>query len=284
MLAAAFLAGEWERGARWPRGRGARSGRRAWLRRVALEVLDAYHRPPLDRPRELGGLRRDRARRAARRRGCRRACCASRCFTRRWAARRWPVPRIDTVGDLAELLELDAGQLAWLADVRGLERDGARRAAAPLPLRAACRATHGPPRVIERPEAAAEGDPAPDPARAAGLDPGPRRPRTGSSAAARRARTPRVHTGRRVVVRLDLEDFFAGVDRRAGVRDLPHGRLSGGGRAHADRAVHERRAGRASPSPGTAGSRAGSRRRTCRRARRPRPRWPTSPRSGSTAA
>ena len=32
------------------------------------------------------------------------------------------MPRIDTVGDLAEFLELDYGQLAWLADLRGLER------------------------------------------------------------------------------------------------------------------------------------------------------------------
>ena len=51
-----------------------------------------------------------------------RACCTSRSSTPRWSARRWPVPRIDTVGDLAARLELDAGQLAWLADVRGLER------------------------------------------------------------------------------------------------------------------------------------------------------------------
>ena len=35
---------------------------------------------------------------------------------------RWPVPRIDTVGDLAACLELDAGELEWFADVRGLER------------------------------------------------------------------------------------------------------------------------------------------------------------------
>jgi len=37
----------------------------------------------------------------------------------------WPVPRIDTQGDLAAFLELEHGQLAWLADVRGLERTAA---------------------------------------------------------------------------------------------------------------------------------------------------------------
>ena len=50
-------------GRRVPRGRvgtgrddrpcAACGGRRVWLRTVALEVLEAYHRPPLDRPREL---------------------------------------------------------------------------------------------------------------------------------------------------------------------------------------------------------------------------------------
>jgi RNA-directed DNA polymerase len=34
----------------------------------------------------------------------------------------WPIAAIGSVGELAERLELDAGQLAWLADMRGLER------------------------------------------------------------------------------------------------------------------------------------------------------------------
>ena len=62
-------------------GAARRSARRVWLRTVAVEVLRAYHRPPLDRPRELRRLRRDRARgAAAARRGCRRGCSASRIF------------------------------------------------------------------------------------------------------------------------------------------------------------------------------------------------------------
>ena len=65
---------------------------------------------------------------------------------------RWPVPRIDTVGDLAAWLALDAGELDWFADVRGLGARGRDERAAPLPLRARCRATTGPPRVIERPK------------------------------------------------------------------------------------------------------------------------------------
>jgi hypothetical protein len=31
----------------------------------------------------------------------------------------WPVPRIDAFGELAEVLELEIGELAWFADVRG---------------------------------------------------------------------------------------------------------------------------------------------------------------------
>lgn len=37
-------------------------------------------------------------------------------------ARGWPIAPVETVPELADRLELDLGQLAWLADVRGLER------------------------------------------------------------------------------------------------------------------------------------------------------------------
>ena len=67
------------------------------------------------------------------------------------APTRWPVARIDTLGDLAEWLELDAGQLAWLADRRGLERTVAaeklrnyRYGLLPRP--------GGVPRMLERPK------------------------------------------------------------------------------------------------------------------------------------
>ena len=122
---------------------------------------------------------------------------------------RWPVPRIDTVGDLAAWLALDVGQLEWFADVRGLERvvDDERLRHyryARLPR------ASGPPRVIERPKTRLKAMqrrvlhelldwiPAHDAAH------GFVRGRSALSHAA-------LHTGRRVVVRLDLEDFFAGV-------------------------------------------------------------------------
>ncbi|MGH2908799.1 MAG: reverse transcriptase family protein, partial [Solirubrobacteraceae bacterium] len=40
-------------------------------------------------------------------------------------ARGWPIATVKTVPEIAERLELDLGQLAWLADVRGLERTAA---------------------------------------------------------------------------------------------------------------------------------------------------------------
>ena len=60
--------------------------------------------------------------------------------------------RIDTVGEPAERFELDPGQLAWLADVSGLERTVTDRRLrnythVHVPRRS------GPPRVLERPKA-----------------------------------------------------------------------------------------------------------------------------------
>ncbi len=119
------------------------------------------------------------------------------------------MPAIDTVGDLAERLELDPGQLDWLADVRGLERTVRdRRLRNYTYLRVPRRA--GPDRVLERPKLRLKEIqrrilneiliwiPVHDAAH------GFVRGRSARSHAA-------LHTGRRVVVRFDLEDFFASV-------------------------------------------------------------------------
>jgi RNA-directed DNA polymerase len=120
----------------------------------------------------------------------------------------WPVPRIDAPGDLAEQLELDAGQLAWLADVRGLERTAPEKARNYRYLHVPRKS--GPPRVIERPKL-----------RVKEIQRWilrellvwiPAHPAAHGFVRGRSAIThARVHSGRRVVVRLDLEDFFAGV-------------------------------------------------------------------------
>lgn len=84
-------------------------------------MLAAYHHPPRDRPRKLVRflkliLARDppppplpRARRFF-------------TFEQEMGRRRWPVAQLDTLADLAALLDLSPGRLDWFADVRGMER------------------------------------------------------------------------------------------------------------------------------------------------------------------
>ena len=208
VLAAAFLAGEWSAFAMAARARRA-LGRRAWLETVAIEVLRAYHRPPLDRPRELAAYIEIVFEELQRRPRMPPRVLREPIFHPQTVRARWPVPRIDTVGDLAAWLALDVGELEWFADVRGLERvvDDERLRHyryARLPRKS------GPPRVIERPKTRLKAlqrrvlhellDWIPVHDAAHGFVRG----RSALSHAA-------LHTGRRVVVRLDLEDFFAGV-------------------------------------------------------------------------
>jgi RNA-directed DNA polymerase len=207
-LAGAFLAGPWTAEDLVVRGGRAFARRPRWMRPLVAEVLAAYHRPPADRQRELAAyvelvLEELHGRAAAP--AVRRWLQAERAM----APAPWPVPALPTVGDLAAFLELDHAQLAWLADVRGLERRVAderlrhyRYAWLPRP--------GGPPRAIERPKA-----------RLKALQRRllheilvwiPVHPAAHGFVRGRSARThAAAHTGRRVVVRIDLEDFFAGV-------------------------------------------------------------------------
>jgi RNA-directed DNA polymerase len=204
VLASAFLAGTWEEQPMWARARRAYGHAPRWLRRVVREVLEAYPRPPEDRPRELAayialalkGVRVPRAVRMP-------------LFSPRMVRSPWPVPRIDTTGELAERFELDPGQLDWLADVRGLERHVTAERLRNYRYMLLPRAG-GPPRVIEKPKLRLKeiqrrilreilvwipAHPA-----AHGFVPG----RSALTHAARHAATP-------AVLRVDLEDFFASV-------------------------------------------------------------------------
>jgi RNA-directed DNA polymerase len=208
VLAAAFLAGEWELEAMTRRARRA-LGSRVWLRAVALEVLAAYHRPPLDRPRELVAYVEIAIEELPRRPRMPPRILWHPTFHPEMGFARWPVPRIDTVGDLAAFLGLEVGTLEWFADVRGLERvvDDERLRHYRY-MRVARKS--GPPRVIE----------APKPRLKALqrrvlheiLDVIPVHDAAHGFVGGRSARTHALaHVGRWVVVRLDLEDFFAGV-------------------------------------------------------------------------
>lgn len=124
-------------------------------------------------------------------------------------ARRWDVPVIDTPGDLARWLALEAGELDWFADERGLER---LERGEPLrhyryrwiPKR------RGGLRLLESPKPRLKAilrrilhellDRVPPHEAAHGFRAG-RSPRTHAEA----------HVGKRMVVRFDLEDFFLSV-------------------------------------------------------------------------
>jgi hypothetical protein len=121
---------------------------------------------------------------------------------------RWPVPAAATPADLAALLDLHPGELAWLADSRGMERRAAPRLRN-YRYRWLARPA-APPRLIERPKALLKetqrrilhgilGAIPPHEA-AHGF-------RRGHSAVTHARR----HTGQAVVIRFDLEDFFASV-------------------------------------------------------------------------
>jgi hypothetical protein len=207
VLAAAFLGGEWEPDAMAARARRA-VGRRAWPRAVALAVLEAYRDPPQDRPRELAAYiaivleERRRPPRVTR-------ILREPIFHPAVVRAPWPVPRIDTVGELAERFELDPGQLAWLADVRGLERTVRDERLRNYTYARIPRAS-GPPRVIERPKLRLK-----EIQRAILRDILAWIPVHDAAHGFVRGRSARTHAaahvGRRVVVRLDLEDFFAAV-------------------------------------------------------------------------
>lgn len=205
-LASAFLAGAWTESAMTRRGRAVVAER--WVARLVREVLAAYARPPRDRPRELVAYvdivleEFDRSTQAPRR---------SFLHESAMLGSRWPVPIIHSAGDLAEWLELPVGELEWFADVRGYARASAGALLhyryTWMPRRS------GPPRLIEVPK----------PRLKAIqrrllheiLDRIPAHPAAHGFVGGRSAVTnAAAHTGRPVVVCLDLRNFFAAV--RAG--------------------------------------------------------------------
>jgi RNA-directed DNA polymerase len=210
-LADAFLAGVWnERGLVDRAGR-VLDRRPRWIGAVAREVLAGYHRPPADRPRELARFidrvleDRPPAARDPGPPGIRRWLVPEPAMGRR----RWPVPEIASVGALAAFLDVTDGQLAWMADARGLERSVQDERLRHYRYATRPRQTR-PVRVIECPKRRLKAIqrrilheildwiPAHDAAH------GFTRGRSVASHASQ-------HTAQSVVVRLDLEDFFASI-------------------------------------------------------------------------
>jgi len=121
----------------------------------------------------------------------------------------WPIAEIDSVAGLADRLELSHGQLAWLADVRSLERTVAHEKLRNYRYRIVPR-RGGLPRVLEAPKARLKEIQrwilheilahVPPHEAAQGFT-------RGRSVATHALR----HSGQAVVLRLDLKDFFASI-------------------------------------------------------------------------
>lgn len=210
-LSRAFLAGPWDEYALGERAAQALGFRSLMVRRVVRAVMVAYPRAPADRPRELA---RYIVQALARLPEVYEVWPPPQ--PRRWytpspamGSRRWPVPEIATTGELARLLHLSDGQLAWLADTRSLERSVEDQRLRNYHYATIARAG-GPVRVIERPKQR--------------LKEVQRRvlrelldwiPAHDAAHGFTRGRSVRghasAHAGRFVVIRLDLQDFFASI-------------------------------------------------------------------------
>ncbi len=235
-LAAAFLAEPWEATALAERGAGCLERWPSWLDALALHATALHLSPPGEGLATLVRLIEEFLAQRPAAPGTATAACAAgapgehepprilRTLGRRACGgsfppgsdeanrperRRWPVTSIDSVPALAERLELSPGQLAWLADVRSLERTVAVERLRNYRYRTAPR-RGGLPRVIEVPKARLmeiqrwllheilDEIPAHDAAH------GFTRGRSVITHA-------RVHTGRDALLRLDLKDFFASI-------------------------------------------------------------------------
>lgn len=229
-LAAGFLAGPWTQPGLVDSGALVVGRRRRWLAPLARQTLELYSRPPFDRPRELAAVVASlpAAEKAAGDRPVARTVVATRMLENRWA-----LPPLDDLSDLAHFLDLRATELEWYADTRRL----ARKTGEPRlqHYRVSHRVTpSGAVRVLEAPKLELKSIQRrllgevlslvpPHPA-ARGFRPG---------GSVRSYAAP--HAGRPVVIRLDLEAFFAhvtvarvyGIWRTAGYPEPVAHRLAG---------------------------------------------------------
>jgi len=214
-LSAGFLAGEWTQSALVASGADVLGRRPRWLTLLARETVAALPRPPYDAPRELAAVLLDLAA------GLDLGAAAAQDLRRAHPVRQpvvgtrmernpWHLPVLHDLRDLAELLDLDeSGELDWFADPRRLARTTSQ-----VPLqhyRTSHRvAASGAIRVLEAPKPRLRAVQRRLLDRVVGLvppHPAARGFRPGGSVASYAA----PHAGRAVVVRLDLEAFFASV-------------------------------------------------------------------------
>lgn len=212
-LALALLAGGWEAGELHQRALTALGRTRSprWLPPLIAEVLDLYPRPPQDRPRELAtNLQQLPA-------WARALKSSPRPHVRNWqpgtpamAPTHWPVHPLPDLAALARLLDVDLGELAWFADTRGWGRQAGQPLQhyrwTALPKRGGVRLVAAPkPRLKEIQRRL----------RRHVLGPIPLHPAAHGGVPGRSVRTAlEPHAGSIVVIRADLESFFAAIAAR----------------------------------------------------------------------
>jgi hypothetical protein len=213
-LAEALVAGHWRVDDLIDRAGCALGGRRRWLRPLVHRLVSAIGPGPRPRAAEVaaflladaGFLRACRRNTLALKYG---ACLPPVMSPAPGGPLAWPVPPLATPGELAALLDLDPGELDWFADVQGRQR---RVAAGPLRhyLYRWQAKPSGSARLIEAPKRRLKSiqrrlldevlAPIPPHDAAHGFRPG------------RSVRTyVEAHVGRRVVLKLDLRDFFPAI-------------------------------------------------------------------------
>jgi RNA-directed DNA polymerase len=212
-IATALLAGPWTERAMLGRARHSLGRDRAprWLRALVAQVVEVYRDPPVDRPRELAAVVRTRPAWALAWQHRRTPRMVAWTPVATSAGRtRWPVAPLDDLGALARLLDIDMGELEWFADVRGIERSAREPLRHyrwhALPKAGGVRLVAAPkPRLKELQRRLLRHVAAPIPVHDAahGCEPG---------RSVRSALLP--HSGSGILIRFDLEGFFAHV--RAG--------------------------------------------------------------------
>ena len=205
-LASGFLAGEWNQPGLVESGAAVLGRRPRWLPPLVRQVLALYPRAPADRPRELAT---NIATRPAAAKATGTGPLARPVVATRMLANRWRLPVLDDLADVAALLDVSASDLDWFSDPRHLARTATDtrlqhyRVSHRVAPSGAIRVLEAPkPRLkaIQRRLLDEVASLLPPHDAAKGFRPG------GSIRS-----YARPHAGRSVVVRLDLEAFFASV-------------------------------------------------------------------------
>ncbi len=205
-LASGFVAGEWTPAGLVASGRTVLGRRPAWLAPLVRQVLELYPRAPVDRPRELAT---NIASCPAAARAGQASPVVHLAAPTQMLVNRWRLPVLDRLDDVATFLDVSHSELDWFADPRRLARSA--HDAGLQHYRVSHRpAPSGAIRVLEAPKPRLKaiqrrllGEVAaliPPHEAARGFRPG---------GSVRSYAAP--HAGRPVVMRLDLEAFFASV-------------------------------------------------------------------------